>query len=427
MSSVRVVRPRAVILLLAGAMLLASLGVVRPAEAAGSASISGVVTDGDGQPLAGVTVDVDRAGSGGYSQWSTDGDGRFVASGLTAGSYAVCFYLGKALVECWEDIEPSTPRYTPVDVSDGQQVTDINVVLEPSHLLGTVTDNRGEPIAGVVVSATWYPPDGSLCCQSSVTAKDGSFDIGPLYSGEYVLRFGDEQSNRYVTEWWDDAPTEAAAKKVQLAHEESVDGLDAVLDDLPHITGRVQGAGGASARGAVVRAFRFNGPDSFYEVDSSPVAADGSYDVGGLQPGTYRLEFDAAPGMYRSECWKNVRRIAVADDVVISRTTSVHGMDAVLSVASPVRATQEPSIKGRARVGQPLRVDNGTWDVGPLRFAYQWRADGVAIPGAIDRSLWPGPRLRGKHISVRVRVTAIDRERSPGLVVARRTQPIAGR
>lgn len=431
MSVVRMARPRAVILFLAGATLIAASMVAgRPAEAAGSASIGGTVTNREGQPLDGVTVSVDRAGTGGFSQWSTDSDGRFLASELSAGTYAVCFYFGKALLECWEDIEPSIFRYTPIEVADGEQVTGIDAALEPSFLRGTVTDSRGVPVEGAAVSETWFAPDGSVQWspdESARTAADGSFEIGPLYSGEYTLRFSDNRSKRYVTEWWDDASNAEAATHIQLARGESVDHLDAVLDDLPHITGRVKGAGGRSARRAVVRAFRIHGPDSFYEVDSSPVTADGSYDVGGLQPGTYRLEFDAAPGKYRSEWWRNVRGIGSAQDVVISGTTSVTGINAVLSVAPPVRSTRAPVITGRSRVGERLRVTDGAWDVAPVRVTYQWRADGVAIPGATRQRLWLGPGLRGKRISVRVKATAIDVERSPGLVVARRTEAVAGR
>ena len=427
MSVVRVARPRAFVLLLASALLFASMVLVRPAEAVGSASISGVVTDGGGQPIAGVTVHVDRVG-GDRTLWSTDGDGRFVAGGLPAGRYAVCFYMGKALVECWEDIEPALPRYTPVEVGDDQQVTGIDAVLVPSHLRGTVTDSRGDPVAGVLVSATWYPPDDPdhvvACCQSSVTAEDGSFDIGFLYSGEYKLQFSDRQLSRYASEWWDDAATGDDATRIRLVRGQSVDHLDAVLDDLPHITGRVRGAGGASARGALVRVFRVAAPEVFSEVDSSPLAADGSYDVGGLQPGTYRLEFDAAPGKYRTEYWHDVRTLDSAHDVVISETTPVTGVDAVLSLAPPVRVTRSPSLAGRARVGERLSVTNGTWDVRLLRFTYQWRADGSIIPRATGRRLLLTPRLRGKHISVLVKATATAHERSPGLATTRRTQPV---
>ena len=205
----------------------------------------------------------------------------------------------------------------------------------------------------------------------------------------------------------------------------SVDHLDAELDDLPHITGQVKGAGGSPARGALVRIFEVAGPQALTEVGSSPLAADGSYDVAGLQPGAYRLAFDAAPGKYRTEYWNDVRNIDLAQDVVISGTTPVTGLDAVLSLAPPVRATRPPTITGRARVGERLRVTNGAWDVPLLGFTYQWQANGVGIPRATERRLRLTPRLRGKHISVRVKATATAHERSPGLAMTRRTQPVA--
>lgn len=318
--------------------------------------------------------------------------------------------------------------YTWVNVTDGEQVTGIDEMLLPaSYLRGTVTDTRGAPVEGVLVNYTWHVEDGDMySLDPTLTAADGSFEIGPMSSGgEYTLRFSDTWSKRYATEWWDDALTKAAATRFQVVRGESIDGLDAVLDDLPHITGRVEGAGGASARGAVVRVFRVAAPGVFSEVGSSPLAANGSYDVEGLQPGTYKLAFDAAPGKYRTEYWKNVRTIDSAHDVVITRTAPVTGFDAVLSLAPPVQLTRRPTISGRARVGERLRVTDGTWDVRLLRFSYQWRADGSIIPRATGRQLLLTPRLRGKHISVRVTATATAHERSPGVAMTRRTLSVA--
>lgn len=432
MSVLHPARPRAVALLLAGGLLLASMILVRPANALGSASISGLVTDGAGQPVAGVAVTVRELSGNGKTSWSTDGDGRFVADGLLAGRYAVCFYpVGEDLaLECWKDIEPATPRWTPVEVSEGQLVTGIDAVLEPAiHLRGTVTDDRGAPAAGVRVSATWYLNDEDNmigCCNTAVTAEDGSFDIGPLYSGEYSLGFSDREQNRYASEWWDDASTAAAATHFQATRGESVEHLDAVLADLAHVAGRVRGADGASASGTLVRVFKFNGVEDYNEVGSgSPLAADGGYEIAGLQPGTYRLAFDAAPGKYRTEYWNDARTLGTARDVVITGTTPVTGLNATLAVAPPVLSTSRPTISGRARVGQWLRVTNGAWDVPPLRFAYQWRADGAIIPRATGRRLLLTPRLRGKHIKVRVTATATAHERSPGVALTRRTQPVA--
>ena len=400
----------------------------RPADAAGSSSISGVVTDREGQPLAGVTVEVNRIGSGERTRWSTNGDGGYVASGLTAGSYAVCFYQGTYLAECWEDIEPATPSRTPVDVAEDQQATGINAQLEPaSYLRGTVTDKRDRPAAGVRVSATWYVQDGFSCCQSDVTAADGSFEVGPLYSGEYTLRFSDRELARYATEWWNDAPTSTEARRIEVVRGQSSTGLNAVLADLAHISGRVKGADGSAASGARVRVYEVAGAGALIEADSSPLAADGSYEVGGLQPGTYRLAFDAAPGKYRTEYWNNARSIDTAQDVAITGTTPVTDLDAVLGLAPPVRLTRRPTISGRARVGESLRVGHGAWDVPSLRFSYQWRADGSIIPRATGRRLLLTPGLRGKRIKVRVTATATAHERSPGSAMTRRTQPVAPR
>ena len=125
------------------------------------------------------------------------------------------------------------------------------------------------------------------------------------------------------------------------------------------------------------------------EADSSPLATDGSYDVGGLQPGTYRMKFDAAPGMYRTEYWNNARSIETARDVVITGTTPITDLDAVLALAPPVQLTRRPTISGRARVGETLTAGHGAWDVASLRFSYQWRADGSIIPRATGRAAPP--------------------------------------
>ena len=339
LSVVAIRRPWAVVLLIVGALIVASAASVRPAEAAGSASISGVVTDRDGQPISGVTV---KVGAGDYgADLSTDEEGRFVASGLPAGRYVVCFYADAQdlMRECWRDIEMGQ-GYTRVEVTDGEAVTGIDEILLPnSYLRGTVTDTRGAPVEGAGVSETWYAPDGSThwsLDEPTRTAADGSFKIGPLSSGEHTLQFSDHALNRYASEWWDDAPTDAAATRIPVVRGESIDGLDAELADLAHITGRVKGVDGSSASGARVRVFKelIGSPDYIEMGSGSALTAGGRYEIA-LRPGTYRLAFDAAPGKYRTEYWKNARSVDTAHDVVITGTTPVTDLDAVLGLAPP--------------------------------------------------------------------------------------------
>ena len=386
-----------------------------------------MITDRDGRPVAGVNVEVH--GPGGFeSDVSTDDEGRFVADGLPAGSYAVCFLPdGQDLeAECWRDVEMGQ-GFTSIEVTDGELVSGIDAVLLPAiYLHGTVTDDRGEPIEGALVSETWYPTDDSMTWgEPTLTAADGSFEIGPLSSGEHTLRFSDAWSNRYATEWWDDAPTAAAATRLQVVRGESINGLDAVLADLAHISGRVTGDDRSSASGAKVRVFKVTGSHNYTEVGTGTrLAAGGRYEVA-LQPGTYRVAFDAAPGHYSTEYWNNARSVDTAHDVVITGTTSVTGLDASLSLAPPVQLTRRPRISGSVRVGARLTIGHGAWDVASLRFSYQWRADGSIIPGATGRQLLLTPSLRGKQIRVRVTAPATAHERSPGLALTARTRPVA--
>lgn len=427
---VRLARPRALVLLLVGVLVFAAMAGVRPAEAAGTGSISGVVVDGDDQLVAGVRVSVDGPGRDDRSDWFTDSQGQFAAEGLSPGKHTVCFFADDHDLarECWDDHEMGRGMFTPVEVVEGERVSGIDAELLPnSYLRGIVTDSRGAPIEGALVNATWYPePDGSSWGQPVETAEDGSYELGPLSSGDYTLRFSDTRLKRYATEWWDGAPKEAATRIV-VKRGESPPRSNAVLADLAHIAGRVTGADGESVSGAV-RVFKATPSGSFDEVgDRAALAADGTYESDGLQPGTYRVKFDAAPGKYRSEYWQDARSRGTAQDVVIAGTTPVTGVDAVLGLAPPVGLTRRPSISGRAELGQHLVVDRGAWDVASLRFSYQWLADGSKVASATGRRLLLTPRLRGKHIRVRVTATATAHERSPGVALTRRTPPIAPR
>jgi hypothetical protein len=45
-----------------------------------------------------------------------------------------------------------------------------------------------------------------------------------------------------------------------------------------------------------------------------------------------------------------------------------------------------PKIGGTVKVGQKLTIDDGTWDIGPLTFAFTWLRNGTPISGATNRT-----------------------------------------
>ena len=60
-----------------------------------------------------------------------------------------------------------------------------------------------------------------------------------------------------------------------------------------------------------------------------------------------------------------------------------------------------PTVTQAARVGQTLTVDPGEWSPHP-HFTYSWMADGIAIPGATQASLFVEPSMLGQRITVRI-------------------------
>jgi surface antigen len=65
-----------------------------------------------------------------------------------------------------------------------------------------------------------------------------------------------------------------------------------------------------------------------------------------------------------------------------------------------------PAVSGQPIVGRTLTASSGTWAVPPTTVAYQWYADGVAIPGATASTFTLTPDQLDRRIRVSVSATA---------------------
>ena len=92
-----------------------------------------------------------------------------------------------------------------------------------------------------------------------------------------------------------------------------------------------------------------------------------------------------------------------------SATANSKATDVVSGNAAP-RATTQPSIAGKAQVGETLTANPGKWAEGPSSFAYQWQlcdkngANCKDIAGATGQTY--GVRSGDKDNTIRVQVTA---------------------
>lgn len=160
-------------------------------------SVAGTVTGSDGLPVEGVTVNIRRADlSGGTAQ--SGADGSYLVEGLAPGSYTVRFDppAGSGLATQYFDNARSAAQATAIVLAAGQARTGVDARLADDGggtVRGTVTDDRGHPLAGRAVRVLAY---GGGVVASGTSGADGSYSIGGLATGYYQVRLLD--SYEYV-------------------------------------------------------------------------------------------------------------------------------------------------------------------------------------------------------------------------------------
>ena len=278
-----------------------------------------------------------------------------------------------------------------------------------------MTDDAGEPIEGIFVTVwTPSPVDGHPeIAGDTETAADGTYSIDGLRSGDYRVQF--ESDGDYANEYYDNELTIDHATVLDVDTGEVVDGIDAQLVDAAHLTGTVTGVGGELLPLAAVVAYAWH--DGHWDDVGIAFADDtdnGDYDLGGLSPGTYRLEFfsfrieddEGNPiGINADEYWNDQPTLELAQDIVISEAGEVQdGFDAVLEdgqYPSDVANLTPPAISGSPIVGQTLTTSPGTWNLAATTFHYQWFA-GTTPVGADAPTYSPTAADVGKTIKVTV-------------------------
>lgn len=122
-------------------------------------------------------------------------------------------------------------------------------------------------------------------------------------------------------------------------------------------TGTVTGPDG-SGTGAMVGAFSFDG--AAWRVTGSPVSTDGSgsYEVGGLAAGTYRIGFQVGN---RMSYYLNATSVDAATDVLVGEGQTVTGIDPELNwgeISVKVTASAPGMTAGVMRVKFKGKVKN---------------------------------------------------------------------
>ena len=66
---------------------------------------------------------------------------------------------------------------------------------------------------------------------------------------------------------------------------------------------------------------------------------DGTYELGGLRAGTYRVGFDSISGGYMPEFWDDAVTVETATDIVLGASSTATNRDARLAAGSHITGT----------------------------------------------------------------------------------------
>ncbi|WP_211876838.1 beta strand repeat-containing protein [Pseudarthrobacter albicanus] len=313
------------------------------------ATISGKVAAPAGASPSNVSVSASPAASQGQpSQYSSVApDGSYKITGLSAGSYKLAFRGGvSGAVDQWYKGGGSFDTATAVTVAAGQDLTGIDAALvKGATISGKVSapigvELRKTIMRGITVAATEVRvyPAGSSTTQvaRADVGADGNYQVIGLPAGSYKF-FISGWNTGAVDQWYDRAASFDAARTLTVAAGQDLTGINPALAAGSTISGKITGAGGKytpisvlDSAGAVVK-----------DGSADP---DGTYSIGGLAAGSYKVAYNRASGSSLAEAqfYNNKPESAglgAAQALTVGASQKVANIDATLVTGGSITGT----------------------------------------------------------------------------------------
>jgi protocatechuate 3,4-dioxygenase beta subunit len=306
-------------------VLLAAISSIAVAESL-TGSISGTVTNGSGDPIVGLEVEVYLAGieeedddEAGLA--TTDANGNYTVADLPAGDYYVFACSGCTGLRYLNEVYNNHTDYRLADavtVTAGNTTSPIDFELAQSGAIsGTVTDSQGNPIANMTIEAICYD-DPEKMDMDAVTDISGQYEITGLEPGDYrVFTRAEETDLSYANKFYNNKSSWDTASRVTITGTETTVNINFVLQAGGAISGTVLNEQGNPIEDLHVYAEAYDGS---YWGNGSNTDANGQYTIKGLRSNTYRVRACAscdnreyADQFYDHKTdWDNATQVTVA-------------------------------------------------------------------------------------------------------------------
>jgi hypothetical protein len=264
----------------------------------------------------------------------------YVIKRLPTGTYKVRTGNSLGYFDVYYDDKWDSASADLVSVTEGSTTSSVDFTLtRGGEITGTITSEAKSPLEGIylggfdIAHEEWT----TIC----VTMEDGYYATTGLGPGYWkVLAYGD---TTYAFAWWDNKATWDEADAIWVIPPFTNSGIDFTLEIGGSISGHVYDLQGAPLSGWTVVVY----DTSFYFWRLSKLdltSADGSYRIGGLRTGYYRLA--ALDPCYQTQIWYNNKfALDDADSVHVTMPNETTNIDFYLStsVENEDEITQRPT------------------------------------------------------------------------------------
>jgi hypothetical protein len=366
------------------------------------AVIEGHVVESKGEPVANMVVCAIRESE--QECTATNGGGDYKIEGLAAGEYRVEFNGAVCVANTCkhtyaEQFYEDAPEYAsarPLTLQAGETAPGIDATLElGDSIAGTVNGSDGT--SGIVVCASPRAETGSgqSCAEAD---ESGDYEIEGLAEGEYTVFFQGRRcepdgscTQPYVSQYYEDVSEEAKAKGIVLSgHGVAAIDVDATLE----LAGSIEGT--VSASGAPVPRTRVCAEaEDFAIFQCEETDAEGKYEIEGLRPGEYVVEFSGevcsdgevyeCDSPYVAQYWEDKSEFATADPITVKGGLTSEAIDATLAPGGQIDGTVTNAALGKPPVAG-LEICAYERSTGIDRCAHTDSAGDYAIEGLASGS-----------------------------------------
>jgi hypothetical protein len=257
----------------------------------------------------------------GYPYWvnpsNPSGDSAtYEIVGLPTGTYKVYTYNSQGYLDEYYNDKPDYAIADTIHVTAGSIRPNINLTLTLGGIVkGNVSSSTKGSLKGVKVYV-FNTTNPSSYEKYGFTNSSGDYRIGGLQNRYYkILAYGD---TIYAPKYYDNKTSWSSADSVLVTVSDSVIGKDFILEVGGSIKGHVYGDDAVPLYGATVTV---SGHFDVYPVEKSKTTpADGSYKIGGLSTGYYKVR--ASDGC-KSIYYNNKPSSNLADSVFVTMPDSV--------------------------------------------------------------------------------------------------------